>query len=313
VEIGNSYGAEVNSREIVGWLRTLGGLEPNGKAVPECILRSPLAVHAAFLRGLFENGTPVLKDERLDHIEWSSVFPELELVVRTMLLRLGIITGATPSRPGSIYLYGQNARRFVEQVGFVATFKQQRAAREAGQETRYVIPLTRVEARSIGAAFASALTPATATNILTRRGISRHAAETALLTAAEKLDGAPTPEERLLRDRLGCHYSAVREVRRIVGPSMCIRVPDGHRFMQNGFCGWNSQGAEFPCLVLVVHKAHSFMHHRNLFYTGVTRARETVIVVGDQWGIRNCAAREQVERRKTFLSVLDLPVRGPST
>jgi exodeoxyribonuclease V alpha subunit len=67
------------------------------------------------------------------------------------------------------------------------------------------------------------------------------------------------------------------------------------------------QGSQIPCVVLVIHKAHSFMHHRNLFYTGVTRAQNTVIVVGDQWGMRACAAKEQVERRKTFLSVLDLP------
>jgi exodeoxyribonuclease V alpha subunit len=72
------------------------------------------------------------------------------------------------------------------------------------------------------------------------------------------------------------------------------------------------QGSEIPCIVLIVHKAHAFMHHRNLFYTGVTRARKTVIVVGDQWGMRHCAEKEQVERRKTFLSVLDLPTRGAS-
>jgi exodeoxyribonuclease V alpha subunit len=71
-----------------------------------------------------------------------------------------------------------------------------------------------------------------------------------------------------------------------------------------------TQGSEFPCVVLIIHKAHSFMHHRNLFYTGVTRARQTVIVVGDHWGMRICAEKEQVERRKTFLSVLDLPRRG---
>lgn len=68
-----------------------------------------------------------------------------------------------------------------------------------------------------------------------------------------------------------------------------------------------SQGSEFPCAVVVIHKAHSFMHHRNLFYTGVTRARKVAILVGDQWGMKNCAEKEQVERRKTFLSVLDLP------
>ena len=68
-----------------------------------------------------------------------------------------------------------------------------------------------------------------------------------------------------------------------------------------------SQGSEFSCAVVIVHKAHTFMHHRNLLYTGVTRAKSVAILVGDSWGMRNCAQKEQVERRKTFLSVLDLP------
>jgi exodeoxyribonuclease V alpha subunit len=50
-----------------------------------------------------------------------------------------------------------------------------------------------------------------------------------------------------------------------------------------------AQGSEFPCVVLVVHSAHAFLHHRNLFYTGVTRAREVAIVVGDPLGVRTCA------------------------
>jgi len=65
-----------------------------------------------------------------------------------------------------------------------------------------------------------------------------------------------------------------------------------------------SQGSEFPCAILLVHKSHSFMHHRNLFYTGVTRAQEVAIVIGDRWGLRNCAQRRHLERRKTFLSLL---------
>jgi exodeoxyribonuclease V alpha subunit len=66
----------------------------------------------------------------------------------------------------------------------------------------------------------------------------------------------------------------------------------------------SAQGSEFPCVVLVVHKSHSFQHHRNLFYTGVTRAQQVAIILGDQWGIRNCADKREVGRRKTFLSLL---------
>lgn len=63
-----------------------------------------------------------------------------------------------------------------------------------------------------------------------------------------------------------------------------------------------TQGSEFPCAVVLIHKSHAFMHHRNLFYTGVTRARKSAIVLGDRWGIRNCASRCQVDDRHTFLS-----------
>ncbi len=63
-----------------------------------------------------------------------------------------------------------------------------------------------------------------------------------------------------------------------------------------------AQGSEFPCAIVVIHKSHSFMHHRNLFYTGVTRAKQSAIILGDRWGVRNCAEKVQVDSRKTFLS-----------
>jgi exodeoxyribonuclease V alpha subunit len=65
-----------------------------------------------------------------------------------------------------------------------------------------------------------------------------------------------------------------------------------------------AQGSEFPCSVVVVHKSHSFMHHRNLLYTGVTRAKETAVIIGDRWGIANCANKRKQDERKTFLSLL---------
>jgi exodeoxyribonuclease V alpha subunit len=64
------------------------------------------------------------------------------------------------------------------------------------------------------------------------------------------------------------------------------------------------QGSEFPCAIVIAHKSHSFMHHRNLLYTAVTRAKESVILLGDRWGLDNCAAKRQVDRRNTFLSFL---------
>jgi exodeoxyribonuclease V alpha subunit len=64
-----------------------------------------------------------------------------------------------------------------------------------------------------------------------------------------------------------------------------------------------AQGSEWPCVVLVVHKSHSVMLSRNLFYTGATRARQTLIVVGDSWGVREAARRTEAAKRRTLLAI----------
>ncbi|HUE00634.1 MAG TPA: AAA family ATPase [Bryobacteraceae bacterium] len=64
------------------------------------------------------------------------------------------------------------------------------------------------------------------------------------------------------------------------------------------------QGSEFPCAIVITHKSHEYQHHRNLLYTGVTRAQHSAIILGDHWGIHHCAHKRQVDRRNTFLSFL---------
>jgi exodeoxyribonuclease V alpha subunit len=64
-----------------------------------------------------------------------------------------------------------------------------------------------------------------------------------------------------------------------------------------------TQGSEFPVAIVIIHKAHSFQHHRNMLYTGATRAKRAAVIVGDHWGIRNCASKVQVNRRRTWLSM----------
>ena len=71
------------------------------------------------------------------------------------------------------------------------------------------------------------------------------------------------------------------------------------------------QGSEFPCAIVIAHKSHSFMHHRNLLYTAVTRAQKAVILLGDHWGIENCATKQQVDKRNTFLPFLFRDARRP--
>ena len=65
-----------------------------------------------------------------------------------------------------------------------------------------------------------------------------------------------------------------------------------------------SQGSEFPCAIVIIHRSHQYQHNRNLIYTGVTRAKKTAIIIGDAYGIRECAKRTSSGERRTFLSLL---------
>lgn len=61
-----------------------------------------------------------------------------------------------------------------------------------------------------------------------------------------------------------------------------------------------AQGSEFPCAVVLCHRSH-FFADRNWLYTAVTRAAKYCVLIGDQWGLRNAARKNQVIHRRTFL------------
>jgi len=65
-----------------------------------------------------------------------------------------------------------------------------------------------------------------------------------------------------------------------------------------------SQGSEFPVVILPMTMSHAFMLNRNLFYTGFTRAKKLVIVVGEQKAINYAVRKEYTTRRNTDLSEL---------
>jgi len=62
-----------------------------------------------------------------------------------------------------------------------------------------------------------------------------------------------------------------------------------------------SQGSEFPCVVIPVHTSHFMLLHRNLLYTGVTRGKQLVILVGTMKAIAIAVKNDEVKKRYTAL------------
>lgn len=61
-----------------------------------------------------------------------------------------------------------------------------------------------------------------------------------------------------------------------------------------------TQGSEFPCVIVVLHSSHGNMLNRNLLYTAVTRAKEKVILLGDEIAIKLALEKINDNKRTNF-------------
>ncbi len=62
-----------------------------------------------------------------------------------------------------------------------------------------------------------------------------------------------------------------------------------------------AQGSEFPVVVMPFSFSHWIMLQRNLLYTGITRAKELVVLVGDKKAVYAAVKHAEVRRRNTRL------------
>ena len=62
-----------------------------------------------------------------------------------------------------------------------------------------------------------------------------------------------------------------------------------------------SQGSEFPCVVIPLSMSQFIMLDRSLVYTGITRGKRLVVVVGESKALRTAVTRESSRQRWTGL------------
>jgi len=62
-----------------------------------------------------------------------------------------------------------------------------------------------------------------------------------------------------------------------------------------------SQGSEFPLIIMVIMRSHYIMLQKNLFYTGITRAKEKLILVCQESAVKRCLSNKDKKERYTKL------------
>jgi exodeoxyribonuclease V alpha subunit len=62
-----------------------------------------------------------------------------------------------------------------------------------------------------------------------------------------------------------------------------------------------SQGSEFPAVVIPVHTQHYMMLQRNLLYTGITRGKRLVVLVGMPKAVAIAVKRADTRKRHSAL------------
>jgi len=61
------------------------------------------------------------------------------------------------------------------------------------------------------------------------------------------------------------------------------------------------QGSECPCIIIPLHTSHFKLLHRNLLYTGVTRGKKLVVLVGSKKALGMAVSNNEVQKRYTGL------------
>ena len=63
-----------------------------------------------------------------------------------------------------------------------------------------------------------------------------------------------------------------------------------------------SQGSEYPAVIIPLHTQHYVLLQRNLLYTGITRGRRLVVLVGSRKAVAIAVRNNKVQARYTRLA-----------
>jgi intein/homing endonuclease len=319
---GNIFRVYFCSVPLRKWLERLGlgyHLAPD-KSVPHVIFGANERCRGAFLRGLFDTDGSV----GTSNIRFTTASPRLARDVQDLLLSLGIVSVrfSQGERHHKVAVSGTAVPTFCERVGFTVPSKKDRltelaarCGRKSGKtnidfipfgadlmrEVRSLIPKRQgVKGQGLCAnRDASAVFVLAALRGEFRSNYSHLRQALAILAGR----GLEPPESARTALRENFFYDPIVSVERLTEATAMydLEVEDQHSFVVNGFVCHNSQGSEYPAVVIPVHTQHFVMLQRNLLYTGITRGRKLVALVGSRKALWKAYTTADTKMRYSLL------------
>jgi intein/homing endonuclease len=320
--VGNHFRTYFCSVPLRRWLSRLGlGHHlAHEKATPDVVFGADVPCRAAYLRGLFDADGSVGRI----NVRFTTASSRMAAEVQELLLALGVVSvrSSQGERHHKVSVSGTGVPVFRERIGFTVPGKKQmldelaaRNGRGTGKTNYDVIPHGRELIRSVRelvplargvrgrGLYANGDRSSTFMSGLLRGVYRTNYTHLRKAAARLKADGLPVPApvETALRENF--FYDPIASVERLaVGAEMYdLEVDDKHSFVVNGFVCHNSQGSEYPAVVIPLHTTHYIMLQRNLLYTGITRGKRLVVLVGSRKALGIAVRKADTARRFSLL------------
>lgn len=279
----NMYKTECHSVHILTFLKqNFNGIDSHNKFISDKILQGGEKIWKSFLRGLFEDGTVHLKNNKFDHICLTFKNDKMKEQLQTILLALGIDPVfkqyKSQKNINNLQIYSNGAEVFKE-IGFITEFKQERL--DNHQSKRYIKNKSLV-LKEVLLEYEPDLTMTKSNRNNLRNRKTSALTEQTINTLYKNNTKYFNSHPRLMEIYHIFQEYQIEKIEQIIQldeePTYCLEMQGKSQFVQNGFLMGNSKGLEFD-KVIIMDSPYGSQEAIRLNYVAVTRAKEELYLV----------------------------------
>lgn len=314
----------VVSKNFRDWLLGIGLRYEKAptKTVPEMFFSASVECRSAFIRGLFDIDGGA--DKNRPSCRFSSTSEKLAEGIQQILLSLGVLSSKSREKLGcyKLLICGIDVILFKERIGFFSCRKT--AILENSLKDK-VVKTTNTDIIPFGHTLALKVLSCFKEQVRSRgikgKGLhsDRKIGGCLRQVIAKKANMSYFLLQRIVRvakenkvvlpeifyEVLSNNYffDSIKEKVEtdLSSPLIDFEVENQHSFVANGFVCHNSQGLEYPYVILPFVKQHGRnMLQRNLLYTAITRAKTKVILLGHREAIVTAILNDTIKKRNTI-------------